>query len=129
MPVLILIVVVIIVGVAIALRSTPSKGQDAFLGIERASPTLGLWCLVCGLIAAVSVVMVGQATYGWVSGFDPPGWLRILAFWMFPVSVIASVILGALSLKRHSRRILGATGLALDLLSVGAFFAMLASVE
>jgi hypothetical protein len=48
---------------------------------------------------------------------------------MFPVSVIASVILGALSLKRHSRRILGATGLALDLLSVGAFFAMLASVE
>ncbi|MGB8983986.1 MAG: hypothetical protein WCC12_19105 [Anaerolineales bacterium] len=73
--------------------------------------------------------MIGQATYEWVSEFDPPGWLRIVTAWMFPIGVIASAILGTLSLKRNSGRMLGITGLALAVLSVGAFFAILASVD
>jgi hypothetical protein len=48
---------------------------------------------------------------------------------MFPAGVIASVILGTRSLKRDSGRMLGITGLALAALSVGAFFAMLVSVD
>jgi hypothetical protein len=123
MPVLILVVVVIIVGVTIALRSAtpPNAG--------RSSPTLGVWCLIGGLVAAFGVAMIGQATYGWMSGFDPPGWLRILTFWMLPAGVIASAILGTLSLKMNSGRSLGITGLALAVLSVGAFVTMLMSVD
>lgn len=129
MAVLILVVVVIIVGVVIALRSATSQEQNALSSPERRNSTLGLWCLVCGLVAVVGVAMIGQATYEWVSGFDPPGWLRIVTAWMFPISVIASAILGTLSLKRNSGRMLGITGLALAVLSVVAFFALLASFD
>jgi hypothetical protein len=83
---------------------------------------------VAGLVAAVSVAMIGQASFGWTPGFDPPGWLRIVTFWMLPAGVIASAILGTLSLKRDAGRSLGMTGLALTLLSVGAFFAMVKAV-
>lgn len=121
MPLFILVLVVIIAGVAIALRSAAAPGTS--------SSALGLWCFVCGLVAAAGVAMIGQATYGWWSGFDPPGWLRIVTFWMLPAGVIASAVLGTLSLKRNSGRILGITGLALTVLSVGAFFAMVASVD
>jgi hypothetical protein len=126
MAVLILMVVVIITGVTIASRSTT---QDALSGAGRSSPTPGLWSLVGGLVAAVGVAMIGQATYGWVSGFDPPGWLRIVTFWMLPAGVMASAILGTLALKQNSGRMLGITGLALAVLSVGAFFVMLVSVD
>jgi hypothetical protein len=127
MPVLILVVVVIIVGVVIALRSATPQEQNALSSAERSNSTPGLWCLVSGLVAVVGVAMIGQATYEWVSGFDPPGWLRIVTAWMFPIGVIASAIFGTLSLKRNSGAILGITGLALAVLSVGAFFALLAS--
>jgi hypothetical protein len=129
MPALILVVVVIIVGVVIAWRSATSQEQNALSSAEGSNSTLGLWCLVCGLIAVVGVAMIGQATYEWVSGFDPPGWLRIVTAWMFPIGLIASAVLGTLSLKRNSGRRLGITGLALAVLSVVAFFAILASVD
>jgi bacteriorhodopsin len=86
MPLFILILVVIIAGVAIALRSATVQGTS--------SSALGLWCFVCGLVAAAGVAMIGT-----------------------------------LSLKRNSGRMLGITGLALTVLSVGAFFAMAASVD
>jgi hypothetical protein len=121
MSTLILVVIIIIVGVAIAWRSAPSQG--------RSGPALGGWCLVSGLVAAVSVAMIGQASFGWAPGFDPPGWLRIVTFWMLPVGVIASAILGTLSLKWDAGRRLGMAGLAFAVLSVGAFFAMLMSVD
>jgi hypothetical protein len=121
MGVLILVGVVIIAGVAIALRSAPSK--------EMGSLAPGLWCFVGGLVAAVGVAMIGQATFGWVTGFDPPGWLRIVTFWMLPAGVIAAAILGTLSLKQNSGRMLGITGLALAVLSIGVFFAMSVTVD
>ncbi len=126
MPVLILIGVVIIVGVAIALRNTTSREKRS---PGRGGTAVGPWCLVCGLVAAVGAAMIGQATYGWISGFDPPGWLRIVTFWMLPAGVIGSAIFGTLSLKGNSERMLGITGLALAALSSSAFFAMLASVD
>jgi Mn2+/Fe2+ NRAMP family transporter len=129
MAVLILVVAVIIVGVVIALRSGPPQDQSALSSAEASNTTLGLWCLVSGLVALFGVAMIGQATYEWVSGFDPPGWLRIVTAWMFPIGVIASAILGALSLKRNSARMLGITGLALAVLSTVAFFAILLSVD
>ena len=137
MPVLIFVVFLIVIGVAIAWRSATSKSRgpmadqerDALSSAGMSSLTPGLWCLVCGFVAAISVAMIGQATYGWVSGFDPPGWLRIVAFWMLPAGVIAAAILGTLSLKQNSGRLLGITGLALAALSVGAFFVMLVSVD
>ena len=125
MAMLILVVVVIIVGVVITLRSVTSQDQNG----RKSSPMLGLWCFVGGLAAAVGVVMIGQATYGWVSEFDPPGWLRIVTAWLLPIGVVASAILGTLSLKRNSGRRLGITGLVLAMLSVGVFFAMLASFD
>lgn len=118
---LFILVVVIIAGVFIVWHSAAAQGTS--------SSVLGLWCFVCGLLAAAGVAMIGQATYGWVSGFDPPGWLRIVTFWMLPAGVIASAILGTLSLKRNSGRRWGITGLALTMLSAGAFFAMVASVD
>jgi len=125
MLMLILVVVVIIIGVVIALRGATPQEQTG----ETSSPMLGLLSLICGLAAVVGVAMVGQATYGWVSEFDPPGWLRIVTSWLLPVSVIASAILGTLSLKRNSGRRLGITGLVLAALSVAAFFAILASFD
>lgn len=121
MLILILVAVVIAAGVALALRSGASQG--------RSSPALGLWCLVGGLAAALGVTMVGQATYGYVAGFDPPGWLRIVTFWMLPAGVIAAAVLGTLSLKRNAGRRSAVSGLVLALLSVGAFFIMLTSVD
>ena len=125
MAMLILGIVVIIVGVVIALRSRTSQDPNG----EKSSPMLGLWCFVCGLAAAIGVAMIGQASYGWVSEFDPPGWLRIVTAWLLPVGVIGAVILGTLSLRRNSERNLGITGLVLAMLSVGAFVAMLASFD
>jgi hypothetical protein len=129
MSVFILVVVVILVGVVIALRSAAPREQNVSPGTERRSPALGLWCLAGGLGAAVGVAMIGQATYDWVSGFDPPGWLRIVTGWMFPMGVIASAILGTLSLKGNSGRQAGVAGLALSALSVVVFFAMLMSYD
>jgi hypothetical protein len=82
-----------------------------------------------GLAAAFGVAMIGQATYDWVSGFDLPGWLRIISGWMFPLGVIAAAILGTLSLKRDSGRLAGIAGLVLAVLSVVTFFAMLMSYD
>jgi Mn2+/Fe2+ NRAMP family transporter len=136
MPILILVVVVIVVGVVIALRSEPSTGQGSMAAQEqdvsssaRRGPTLGLWCLVSALVAAVGVTMVGQATFEWVPAFDPPGWLRVVTFWMIPVGEIAAAILGALSLKRNSGRTLGIVGLLVAVLSAVAFYAMVVSVD
>ena len=133
--ILVVVVIVIAVGITIAWRSGTAKGpgamagqgQDALSSVGWGSPTPGLWCLVGGLAAAAGVAMIGQATYGWVSGFEVPGWLRIVTFWMFPGGVITAAILGTLSLKRNSGRILGITGLALAVLSAGTFFVMVAS--
>jgi hypothetical protein len=135
MPVLIVVVLVIVVGVVIAVRHETSTGQGpiavqtqgASLN-ENRDPTLGLWCLASGLVAAVGVAMIGQATFGWAA-FDPPGWLRVMTGWMFPVGIVASAILGALSLKRDSGRMLGIAGLVLAVLSAVVFFAILASVD
>ncbi len=129
MPVLILVVVVIFVGVVIALRSAASPQPNASFGAERTAPALGLWCFVCGLVALAGVAMIGQATYGWLLRFDPPGWLWIVTFWMFPAGLIASAVLGALSLQRNAGRRLGITGLALSVVSVAAFFALVMSVD
>jgi Mn2+/Fe2+ NRAMP family transporter len=136
MLVLVLVVVVIVAGVVIAVRSGTSTGQGSTAAqVQDASSsarrglTLGLWCLACGLIAAVGVAMIGQASFGWVPAFDPPGWLRVTTFWMLPVGVVGSSIFGALSLKRYSGRTLGIAGLLLAVLSVVAFFAMVASVD
>ncbi len=120
MAVLILVVLVIVVGVGIAVRSrtSPERGLTA-----------GLWCLASGLGAAAGAAMIGQATFAWAPAFDPPGWLRIMTFWMLPVGVAAAAILGALALKRDSGRTLGIAGLLLAVLSAIAFFAMLASVN
>ncbi len=120
MSLFILLLVVMVAGVVIAWRSETSKGG---------SPTLGLWCLVGGLIAAAGVVMIGQSTYGWAAAFDLPGWLRIVTFWMLPAGVVAAAILGTLSLRRNAGRALGITGLVLAALSAAAFIAMVASVE
>lgn len=120
MSTLILVLIVISVGVAIAWRSAPSQ--------RGSGPALGRWCLVSGLVAAVSVALIGQASFGWVPGFDPPGWLRIVTFWMLPVSVIATAIVGTLSLRRDAGRSLGMTGIALAVLSTCAFFAMVVAV-
>ena len=125
MPMLILVIVVIIVGVVLALRGGTSQDPNG----EKSSPMLGVWCFVCGLAAAFGVAMIGQASYGWVSEFDTPGWLRIVTAWLLPVGVIGSAILGTLSLRRTSGRNLGITGLVLAVLSVGAFVAMLASFD
>jgi hypothetical protein len=114
MWVMMLVVVVIVVGVVLALRSG-ATGQGS---------TLGLWCLVCGLVALLGVAMVGQATFGWVSGFDPPGWLRIVTFWMFPAGVVAAAILGALALKEDSGRAPAVVGLVVGALAAVAFFAV-----
>ena len=134
--VLILVVVVIVAGVVIAVRSGTSTGQGSTAAqVQDASSsarrglTLGLWCLACGLVAAVGVAMIGQATFEWVPAFDPPGWLRVMTFWMLPAGVVASAVLGALSLKRDSARTLGIAGLLLAVLSAVAFFAMVASVD
>ena len=79
--------------------------------------------MVGGLLPVAGVAMMGQATYGWLPSFDPPGWLRIVVIWMFPIGVIASAILGVLS----AGRTLAIIGLALSVLSFAAFIAMLAS--
>ncbi len=120
MALLILVVAVIVVGVVIAVRTGPSTGR---------SPTLGLWGLACGLAAVFGVAMIGQATFGWVPSFDPPEWLRIVTFWMLPVGVVPSVILGTLSLKRASRRTPAIAGLVLAVLSAVAFIGMVASID
>jgi len=125
MPIVILVTVVILIGVVLAWRSTTAQEQNT----EKSTPRLGLWCLVGGLAAVVGVAMIGQATFGWLSDFDPPGWLRIVTTWLFPIGVIASALLGTLSLKQNSGRRLGITGLVFAVLSVGAFFAIMASVD
>ncbi len=136
MPLLILVVIVIIAGVAIALRSSapaapgsPADQAQAASARVRRGPTAGLWCLVCGLLAAAGVALIGQATFGWVAALDPPGWLRVVTFWMLPAGEAAAAILGALSLKRGSGRPLGIAGLVLAGLAAAGFFAMLASVD
>src|SRR5512138_3209649 len=95
---ILILAAVIVVGVAIAWLSATSKswgplaaqGQESFSSAGWSTPNLGLWCLVCGLAAGAGVAIIGQATFGWVSGFDPPGWLRIGTFWIFPAGVVAS---------------------------------------
>lgn len=124
MALVILFTGVVVIGVAVALRGGASSGAGT------GNPTLGLWGLAAGLAAVAGTAMIGQATFGWVTGFDPPGWLRIAAAWLLPFGAAAAILLGALSLRRDSSdRRPGVAGLVLALLSFAAFVLMLASVE
>lgn len=125
MAIVILVTVVILVGVVLIWRSATAEEQNT----GKSRSLLGLWGLVGGLAAAVGVAMIGQATFGWVSDFDPSGWLRIVISWLFPAGVITSVILGALSLKQNSARRFGMIGLIFAVLSIAAFVAILVSVD
>lgn len=131
MLIVILVVIVIVVGIFLVARSgvaTANGSGTVQMGDASSSaagrPPIGLWGLVFGLVAALSVVMIGQASFGWLAAYDPPGWLRIVTFWLFPVSVIVSTILGALALKRDSGRAPAIAGLVLTALAAVVFFAM-----
>lgn len=107
-------------------RSLSLGGEMSDTSAEApATKAFGLWSLVSGLLAFVGVMMIGQASYEWVPGFDPAGWLRIVTGWVLPAGVIAAVALGVLSLRRDSGRRLGVGGMLLAAISLGIFIAMI----
>lgn len=87
--------------------------------------SIGSWSLIAGVVALVGVLMTGQASFEWIPGFDPPGWLRIVSGWMIPVGVVAAVALGARALSRRSGRVLGVVGILLGAATVAIFVAYL----
>jgi hypothetical protein len=92
-------------------------------------PSAGIWSLFFGLLSVVGLALIGQASFGWIPAFDPAGWLRIVSGWMIPVGMIGAVVFGVRSLRRGSGRGLGITGLALAMLTLGAFVAMLVTAD
>lgn len=98
--------------------------EDRFAG-QRTST--GLWSLVCGLASVVGVLMIGQASFGWIPAFDPAGWLRVVSGWLIPIGVIGGFSLGVVSVRRGSGRRLGVAGMVAALVAVGGFVAMLVS--
>lgn len=88
---------------------------------------LGFLSLASGVLALVGAGMIGQASYGWVPGFDPPGWARVVTGWLLPAGAIAAVALGVPSLRRGPGRIPAIAGIVLAVVAVGVFVAMVAS--
>lgn len=90
-----------------------------------ASRSLGFWSLVSGLVAIFGVLMIGQASFEWVQGFDPADWLRVATGWMIPLGCIAAIMFGVLSLRRGSGRSYGIVGIVLAIATVAIFIAYL----
>lgn len=89
----------------------------------------GLWAFVGGILAAIGTFMIGQATFGWIAGFDPAGWLRIVTAWMLPVGFIVALLAGIPALKRASERTLAVVGIVLAVLAAVGLVVMLFSVD
>lgn len=89
------------------------------------SKSLGVWSLASGLVAIFGVLMIGQASFGWLPGFDPADWLRVATGWMIPVGCIAAIALGVLSVRRESRRLYGIAGIVLAMTTILIFIAYL----